>query len=259
MGKNLRDLLLEFKEGKIDLEEMEKLIKLTYFEEVGEELKLDINRKLRTGVPEVVYGLGKEVEEIVRATIKLAESNGVALATKVNKIEDVKEVLKNYNLNNFDIRINEKAKTLSIKRKDYFIKREGYVGVVTAGTADIPIAEEAIETLNLMGVNYIKAYDVGIAGVHRLFPYLKEMLNKRVLCIITIAGMEGALPSLISSLVDVPVIGVPTTIGYGVKITPLLTMLHSCSPGLAVVNLNNGFGAAVFAGLIVKNSLRMKE
>ncbi|WP_456471530.1 AIR carboxylase family protein, partial [Methanocaldococcus sp.] len=101
--------------------------------------------------------------------------------------------------------------------------------------------------------------DVGIAGVHRLFPYLKEMLNKKVLCIITIAGMEGALPSLVSSLVDVPVIGVPTTIGYGVKITPLLTMLHSCSPGLAVVNLNNGFGAAVFAGLIVKNSLRMKE
>ncbi|ADG13703.1 1-(5-phosphoribosyl)-5-amino-4-imidazole-carboxylate (AIR) carboxylase [Methanocaldococcus infernus ME] len=256
MGKDLREILLKFKNGEISLEDAERLVKLNYFEEIEEEIKLDVNRRLRTGIPEVVYGKGKGEKQIVEATLKLAERNGVALATKIENIKRVERKLKEYNLNNYIVKINRVGKTLSIRKKDYKIKKFGCVGIITAGTSDIPIAEEAIETLNLMGINYIKAYDVGIAGVHRLFPYLKRMLSSKVSCIIAIAGMEGALPSLVSSLVDVPVIGVPTSTGYGIKITPLLTMLHSCSPGLAIVNIDNGFGAAVFAGLIVKNLLR---
>lgn len=126
------------------------------------------------------------------------------------------------------------------------------MGILTAGTSDIPVAEEAKDTLEIMGVEAITAYDVGIAGIHRLFPALKRMIEEDVCCIIVVAGMEGALPSVIASMVDIPVIGVPTSTSYGIKITPLLTMLHSCSPGIAVVNIDNGFGAGVFAGLIAK-------
>ncbi|CAB3289607.1 Circadian phase modifier [Methanocaldococcus lauensis] len=252
MGLDLRQLLLDFKNGKISLEDVEKQIKLNYFEEIENSLKLDVNRKYRTGVPEVVYGKGKEINEIIGAVLKLAEKNGIALATKIDNIEKLSDEIRKYDLKNYHIKINKKAKTLIIKDKNYTIKKIGKVGVITAGTSDIPIAEEAKETLEVMGVEVIISYDVGIAGIHRLFPTLKRMINNEVCCIIVVAGMEGALPSIVSSLVDIPVIGVPTSTSYGIKITPLLTMLHTCSPGLAVVNIDNGFGAGVFAGLIAK-------
>ncbi|WP_423793335.1 nickel pincer cofactor biosynthesis protein LarB [Methanocaldococcus indicus] len=256
MGESLRDILLDFKKGKLDIDEVEKLIKLDYIEKL-EKFKLDINRELRTGIPEVVYGKGKCIDEIIEGTINLAKKNGKALATKIYNIEELKEKIKNYNedLDNYTIKINEKAKTLTIIRKDYLHKNrnvvKGCVGIITAGTADIPIAEEAKETLDFLGVRYITSYDVGVAGIHRLFPILREMIINKVSVIIVIAGMEGALPSVVSSLVDVPVIGVPTSTAT-IEITPLLSMLHSCSPGLAVVNIDNGFGAATFAYLILK-------
>jgi NCAIR mutase (PurE)-related protein len=252
MGKNLRDLLLSFKNGEIDLDEIEKQIKLNYFEEIEDKLKLDINRQFRTGVPEVVYGRGKDVDEIIKATLKLAEKNGIALATKIDDIEELANKIKKYDLKDYCTKINEKAKTLIIKSKNYKIKKVGKVGILTAGTSDIPIAEEAKDTLEIMGVEVITAYDVGIAGIHRLFPALKMMIEEEVCCLIVVAGMEGALPSVVASMVDIPVIGVPTSTSYGIKITPLLTMLHTCSPGIAVVNIDNGFGAGVFAGLVVR-------
>ncbi|ADC68808.1 1-(5-phosphoribosyl)-5-amino-4-imidazole-carboxylate (AIR) carboxylase [Methanocaldococcus sp. FS406-22] len=252
MRKNLRDLLLSFKNGEIGLDEIEKQIKLNYFEEIEERLKLDINRQFRTGVPEVVYGKGKDVEEIIKATLKLAEKNGIALATKIEDIKKLSDKIEKYDLKNYNIKINKKAKTLIIKNKNYDIRKIGKVGILTAGTSDIPVAEEAKDTLEVMGVEAITSYDVGIAGIHRLFPALKRMIEENVCCIIVVAGMEGALPSVVASMVDIPVIGVPTSTSYGIKITPLLTMLHSCSPGIAVVNIDNGFGAGVFAGLIAK-------
>ncbi|ACV24030.1 nickel pincer cofactor biosynthesis protein LarB [Methanocaldococcus fervens] len=252
MTKNLRDLLLAFKSGEISLEEVEKQIKFNYFEEIENKLKLDVNRHFRTGVPEVVYGRGKELDEIIKATIKLAEKNGIALATKIEDVEKLNEEIKKYDLKNYIIKINKKAKTLIIKNKNYSVKKIGKVGILTAGTSDIPIAEEAKDTLEVMGVEVITYYDVGIAGIHRLFPALKKMVEENVCCIIVVAGMEGALPSVVSSMVDIPVIGVPTSTSYGIKITPLLTMLHTCSPGIVVVNIDNGFGAGVFAGLIAK-------
>ncbi len=257
MGKSLRDLLLAFKNGDISLDEIEKQIKLNYFEEIEDKLKLDVNRQFRTGVPEVVYGKGKDIGEIIKATLKLAEKNGIALATKIEDIEKLSDEIRKYNLKNYCIKINKKAKTLIIKNKNYEVKKIGKVGILTAGTSDIPIAEEAKETLKIMGVEAITSYDVGIAGIHRLFPALKKMIEEDVCCIIVVAGMEGALPSVVASMVDIPVIGVPTSTSYGIKITPLLTMLHSCSPGIVVVNIDNGFGAGVFAGLIAKKIYKL--
>jgi NCAIR mutase (PurE)-related protein len=190
MGKNLKDLLLSFKNGEIDLDEIEKQIKLNYFEEIEERLKLDINRQFRTGVPEVVYGKGKDVEEIIKATLKLAEKNGIALATKIEDIKKLIGEIEKYDLKNYDIKINKKAKTLIIKNKNYNIRKIGKVGILTAGTSDIPVAEEAKDTLEVMGVEAITSYDVGIAGIHRLFPALKKMIEENVCCIIVVAGME---------------------------------------------------------------------
>ena len=147
----------------------------------------------------------------------------------------------------------ESAKELKAGNSLPFGQNIGKIGVLTAGTSDIPVAEEAKEAAKLMGCEVLIDYDVGIAGIHRIAKPLKKMLNEDVCCIIVIAGMEGALPSVVASLVDVPVIGVPTSTGYGIKETPLLTMLHSCAPGLAVVNMDNGFGAGIFAGLMAYN------
>ncbi|MDK2790693.1 MAG: pyridinium-3,5-biscarboxylic acid mononucleotide synthase [Methanothermococcus sp.] len=247
----MKEILTKFKNGEISLEEAEKKLKLTYFEEIGNMCKLDTTRKLRTGIPEVIYGEGKRTEDIAKIMIHLAHDNGIALATRVKDIEGLKNILKDNT--EFKLEINEMARTASLIKKDHKIERIGKIGILAAGTSDLPIAEEAREAAELMGCEVLTSYDVGIAGVHRLFGPLKMMIEEDVCCIIVVAGMEGALPSVVTSLVDVPVVGVPTSVGYGIKITPLLTMLHSCAPGLTVVNMDNGFGAGVFAGLIAAN------
>ncbi|MFU8652214.1 nickel pincer cofactor biosynthesis protein LarB [Methanotorris formicicus] len=246
----MRDILIKLKNGEIDVDEAEKRLKLSYFDELEEFCKLDVNRKHRTGIPEAIYGESKTTKDLAKIMVHLAEKNDVAFATRVKDIDALKKELKNYNLENFDFKINEIGRTFALIKKGYNVEKIGKVGILAAGTSDIPVAEEAKETAEIMGCEVIKSYDVGIAGVHRLFKPLKRMIDEEVCCIIVVAGMEGALPSLVTSLVDVPVIGVPTSVGYGVKITPILTMLHSCSPGLAIVNIDNGFGAGAFAGLI---------
>ena len=138
----------------------------------------------------------------------------------------------------------------------------GRVGLMAGGTADIPVAEEARRTMELLGCKVIAAYDVGVAGMHRLFAPLEKMLKEKVACIVVVAGMEGALPTVVKSLVDIPVIGVPTSVGYGYGgkgESALMTMLQSCSPGLVVVNIDNGFGAACAAVLIAKQSKNNEE
>ncbi|ENN96359.1 1-(5-phosphoribosyl)-5-amino-4-imidazole-carboxylate (AIR) carboxylase [Methanocaldococcus villosus KIN24-T80] len=256
---DLKKILLMFKEGKISLEEAEKFIKLNYYENLEGILRLDVNRKFRTGIPEVVFGRGKELEDIIKATLKLAERNNIALATKIDNINELEKKIKEYDLKGYIVKINKKAKTLTIIKEGYKVKKIGKVAILTGGTADIPIAEEAKETLNILGVEAITFYDVGVAGIHRLFPALKIILEEKIPCAIVIAGMEGALPSVVASLIDIPIIAVPTSVNYGVKITPLLAMLHSCSPGVAVVNIDNGFGAATFAYLIVSVMNRWKH
>lgn len=250
----MREILKKFKSGELSIDEVEKKLKLSYLDEVENIYKLDFNRKSRTGVPEVVYGGGKKTEDIANILLKLAENNGTALATRVNDINGVIQLLNNIKeKDKFIIHINERAKTISLTKKNYKVNNIGKIGILTAGTSDIPVAEEAYEAAKLMGCKVLIDYDVGIAGIHRLTKPLKKMIKEDVCCIIVVAGMEGALPSVVASMVDIPVIGVPTSTGYGIKETPLLTMLHSCAPGLAVVNIDNGFGAGIFAGLIAYN------
>ncbi|MBA2862004.1 nickel pincer cofactor biosynthesis protein LarB [Methanococcus maripaludis] len=254
----MKDILEKFKTGNLSLEEAEKKLKLNYFDELGGFCKLDTNRKLRTGIPEVIYAEGKRCEDVAKILKELAFKNNIALATRVNDTEELKKYFKDET--DLILEINELGRTAVLKKQGFEVEKTEKIGILAAGTSDIPIAEEAAESAKIMGCEVIKNYDVGIAGIHRLFTPVKNMIEEDVCCIIAVAGMEGALPSVISSLVDIPVIGVPTSVGYGYKLTPLLTMLHSCSPGLVVVNIDNGFGAGVFAGLIASNiSKRIKR
>ena len=258
----MRDILNELLNKNITVEEAENLLKIHQIEEIEEKIKVDINREVRTGIPEVVYGKNKKFEDIILALNELSNKNNIALATKlknehiVKLKSDKKNIIKNYDINNStEIIINEVASAVIFKKKEYMPKKIGKIGILCGGTSDIPIAEEAKITAEFIGCGVITAYDVGVAGIHRLFAPLKNMIKNKVCCIIVLAGMEGALPSVVAGLTDVPVIGVPISVGYGVGAggsSALHSMLSSCSPGLTVVNIDNGFGAACFASLIAK-------
>ncbi|MBP2201110.1 NCAIR mutase (PurE)-related protein [Methanococcus voltae] len=293
MDLEFKNILQKYKDGKITEKEVEKLLKLSYIEDILDGTdglritNLDTNRRYRTGVPEVIYAEGKDIEDTISFLVKMYLKNNYAFATRLKKediknpenLDKIKEMIENElskqythnhnnenenELENCEIIINKRARYIYLINKDYAEKMQnmpkmGKVGILAGGTSDIPVAEEAKITVELMNCEVIQMYDVGVAGIHRLLKPLKLMIEKEVDCIIAIAGMEGALPSVVSSLVDVPVIAVPTSVGYGMKYTPLLTMLHSCSPGIAVVNLDNGFGAGSFAGLICLNSYKKRN
>ena len=207
--------------------------------------KIDHHRKKRRGFPEVVFGKGKTVEQVVKISQKIIAHDGILLVTHADKRAFLK-LKKSYP----GIKFDEKARIISY-RKDKPVLKNGLVLIVTAGTSDLPVAAEARATLEMMGNRVELLCDVGVAGIHRLLDKQKILESANV--IIVIAGMEGALPSVVSGLVSKAVIAVPTSVGYGASfggIAPLLTMMNSCSPGIAVVNIDNGFGAAYFASLI---------
>jgi len=201
----------------------------------------------------VIFAERKENEDLIKI-ILAAASKGRLMVTKLNedKYNAIKEHLNV--LGGFKIDYNKKARVLLLKNHE--IEKEGKIGVITAGTSDIPIAEEARITAEEMGCEVLIAYDVGVAGIHRLFSHVREMVEEDVKALIVVAGMEGALPSVIAGLVDIPVIGVPTSVGYGVGeggFTALFAMLQSCAPGIAVVNIDNGFGAGAIATKIARH------
>lgn len=207
--------------------------------------KVDCHRTLRRGFPEVIFGKGKTVNQIIKIAKKIISHDGILLITRTDKkvFRALKKIYPK-------VRFNEKANLVYLRKKPAAVKK-GLVLIVTAGTADMPVAEEARVTLEIMGNRVEMLYDVGVAGIHRVF-HNKEVLD-RASIIIVIAGMEGALASVVSGLVSKPVIAVPTSVGYGASfsgIAPLLTMMNCCSPGIAVVNIDNGFGAAYFASMI---------
>lgn len=207
--------------------------------------RVDIERNKRRGFPEVVFCQNKTPAQIKKISREIIKAEGPLLLTHL-RAANFRLIKKAFP----KIKYHPTAKIayLSIKRAPF---KKGLVLVITAGTSDIPVAEEAAVTLNLMGNRVKKLYDVGVAGVHRLLDN-KKILNQAAV-IIVIAGMEGALASLVSGLVAAPVIAVPTSCGYGSNfqgLSALLTMLNGCSPGVAVVNIDNGFGAGYFAGLI---------
>ncbi len=247
-----REILEKLLSGKITIEAAENELKANRVEIIDEFVRLDFQRDTRTGIPEMVLAEGKTPKDIASISMKLAEKNNYSIITRVNEeqVLRIKEQIEN----RFDFEYFESARIIVVQRKGHkFQKTGGLVGVITAGTSDISVAEEARIIAEAMGCIVIKAYDVGVAGLHRVFPPLSEMQKANVDCIIVVAGMEGTLAGIVASLVDVPVIGVPKSVGYGFGsggVSALSAMLNSCSPGLAVVNIDNGFGAGVVASMI---------
>ncbi len=240
--ENLKILLDDLHKQKLTpIQAIAKLENLPY-EDMGF-AKVDHHRELRSGMPEVIYCQGKTVIQIKKIIQSMNRAGNSILATKLNK--DVFRKIKN-SLPKFS-KYNETARTLVID-KNKSKKKSGKIIIISAGTSDIPIAEEASVTAQLLGSKTETLFDVGVAGIHRLFNNLERIRKARV--VIVVAGMEGALASVVGGLVDKPLIAVPTSIGYGSSfggVSALLSMLNSCSPGIAVVNIDNGFGAGSMA------------
>lgn len=240
----LRRLLVAVRAGRLDIDQALDRMRLEPVEQLGF-ATLDLQRAIRRGLPEVVYGAGKTPEQIVTIVTRLHRAGQTVLVTRVGRevYAAVQTVLPR-------AEYHEVARAIALRAPGRAARRPGIV-VVTGGTSDLPVAEEAALTAELFGHNVKRVYDVGVAGLHRLLAHSEALLHARV--IIAVAGMEGALPSVVAGLTDCPVIGVPTSTGYGAGRpgeAALLAMLHSCAGGLTVVNIDNGFGAGYAAALI---------
>ncbi|ACG75653.1 conserved hypothetical protein [Anaeromyxobacter sp. K] len=243
--KTLRALLARVKRGQASLDEAVAALKGAPFERLGDLATLDTHRTLRVGMPEVVLAESKTAAQVAAIARKLA-ARGPLLVTRLSpaKAGPARRAVKS---SVYD----PVSRTLRKGRMD--LPARGPVAVCCAGTSDIPVCEEAAVTLEVMGVEPIRVYDVGVAGIHRLLARRDDL--ERARAVIVAAGMEGALPSVVGGLVGRPVIGVPTSVGYGASLgglAPLFTMLNSCAPNVTVVNVDNGFGAAFVAGLVAR-------
>lgn len=246
------EILYKLRAGEIEIKKAMEELKLLPYQDMGF-AKIDTHRALRRGFPESIFCEGKTVEQVIKIINKMSKTFPVVLALRAR--EEIYQELKKDPLPK-KIRYYDKARVIVIGEEPK-PKTNETILVITAGTADIPVAEEALITAKMMGNKIDTLYDVGIAGIHRLFDNKDKLFSANVL--IVVAGMEGALPSIVAGLVSKPVIGVPTSIGYGTGlhgIAALLTMLNSCSPGIAVVNIDNGFGAGYLAGII--NQMNIK-
>jgi hypothetical protein len=247
----LDEILKSLKAGKISPLKAKKLLSLYSLEKIENIAQIDVGRKNRRGIPEVIFAENKEYADLKKIIQRVSKKSDSILISRVKKKDysKLKSFVKKMKLN---YRAGKNTTTLLIY-KNVIKNYKGKVGIITAGTSDIGIAEEARLMCETMNCKCICSYDVGVAGMHRVFPILKNFKSKEVDAIIVVAGMEGALPTLVSSLVDVPVIGVPTSIGYGYGekgIAALASMLQSCALGLSVVNIDNGIGAGAIAGKI---------
>ena len=247
--QELNTLLQEVADGITSPEAAALRLKMRPIQEVGEYAKVDMHRGIRQGVPEVIYGAGKTKEHILGiARTMLENGQKTVLVTRID--EETAAFLKTA----VPLDYNERARTGMIGEKPP-ITGVGRIVVATGGTSDIPVAEEAAVTAEALGNEVIRLYDVGVSGIHRLLSHMDVIMSAR--CIVAVAGMEGALPSVIGGLADCPVIAVPTSVGYGASlggIAALLSMLNSCASGVSVVNIDNGFGAGYMASMI--NHLR---
>lgn len=240
----LRKLLEQVRRGSVSPDEAVSRLRHMPFEDLGF-AKVDHHRKLRAGMPEVIFSRGKTPEQVAQIFKRLAAQGGNVLATKAD-LEHFRAVKKLARKAEY----RELAHAI-VLRQDATVYGKGTVVVVSAGTSDIPVAEEALVTAEVMGNTVAHLYDVGVAGIHRLLSNKNVIDQARV--VIVCAGMEGALPSVVGGLVSVPVIAVPTSIGYGASfngLAALLGMLNSCASNVSVVNIDNGFGAGYVASMI---------
>jgi pyridinium-3,5-biscarboxylic acid mononucleotide synthase len=241
---NLNQLLADVRDGKLDINSAMEQLKDLSSKELGY-ATIDNHRELRTGYPEVIFGQGKTPDQVTGIIQYMLTRDNNILATRVTEemYAKVREICS-------DAVYNPTARTISIKRKEVTIPST-YIAIVTAGTSDLPVAEEAAVTAEIFGNHVERIVDVGVAGIHRLYNKIDIIRKSRVN--VVVAGMEGALPSIVGGLVDKPVIAVPTSIGYGANfggLSALLGMLTSCASGISVVNIDNGFGAGYLASMI---------
>ena len=265
----MKEILKSLAEGEISIEECETLLKAESIRELDEVAQIDTSRKERTGFPEAILADSKDYDDLLFIIKRFFEKQGSGndslelknniIITRLSKerYESLEKDLAYLLEKGIKFDYNKRAKILIIYKDSLvdFNPEYGKVGLLTAGTSDIPIAEEAKVIVEQGGCEVISSYDIGVAGIHRLFPQIAHMVEEDVCAFIVCAGMEGALPSVVAGLVDVPVIAVPTSVGYGIGAdgkAALYSMLQSCAPGLSVVNIDNGFGAGVCALTIAK-------
>lgn len=245
--EKLRQLLDGYRDGELDLEQAVERLRHLPYEDLSY-ANVDHHRSLRQGFPEVIFGQGKTVDQVTGIAERLLANSSNLLITRTNR-----ETFDSLHRIADDAVFHEICGAISVRR-DETIRGTGTIAIVTAGTSDIPVAEEAAVTAEVMGNQTTRLFDVGVAGIHRVLSRREMLRSARV--VVCVAGMEGALPSVVGGLVSVPVIAVPTSIGYGASfngIAALLGMLNSCSSNVTVVNIDNGFGAGFVASLINRN------
>ena len=239
----VKEILKKVQDGNLSIEEAEKFFRRQPFEEMGY-AKLDTHRKIRSGFAEVIFCSGKANEHLLNIFGRLYEQDGEVFGTRATQSQ-YELIRKQYPQTVFD----PISKIIKIEKKNKV--RKGKIAVCTAGTADIAVAEEAAQTAEYFGAKAERIYDVGVSGIHRLLANVDIIQEAH--CVVAVAGMEGALASVIGGLVDKPVIAVPTSVGYGASLhglSALLTMINSCANGIAVVNIDNGYGAGYLAAQI---------
>ncbi len=257
-----RKLLDELVSGKITVEEAEKQLKMLALDRIGGLAMIDTDRGSRSGIPEIVFGESKDAKEIVQIVKGMLKNQDAVLVTRMTqeKLDFLLTSIKDAEIEAFG---KSPILTALVSSTDWTVNETaGKIAIITAGTSDIPYAKEAEALAKLVGVEVLSYYDVGVSGIHRLIEPIKEIVSKDVDVLIVFAGMEGALPTVVAALVDIPVIGVPVPTGYGFGgkgETALASMLQSCSPGLAVVNIGNGIGAASVASLIAKRAAKNRS
>ena len=254
--ERIRQLLEGVKSGTVPVEDAMGQLERLPFEDLGF-AQVDHHRAMRQGFPEVIFSEGKTVDQVVSIARRIVAADSTLLATRVS--DEAAEALR---VTFPEAEHNALARTIVVRAddRDQEAEQKGTVLVISAGTSDLPVAEEAYVTAEVMGNRVEKLYDVGVAGIHRLLSYHDQISKASV--IIVVAGMEGALASVVGGLVDVPVVAVPTSVGYGASfggVAALLAMLNSCAKGVAVVNIDNGFGAGAFAGLVNRVGCSVKK
>jgi len=256
---NVEQIFQSLQKGKISPSKAKKLLSLYSIEKIGSIAQIDTGRKNRKGIPEIILGERKHLLDLKKIIKKTLSKNNEVLVSRIKK-KDYSKILEFSKKNKYKIKKGKNTTALLIY-KNNIKKTGGKVGIIAAGTSDIGVGEEARLVCESMNCDCLCSYDVGIAGLHRIFPILKQFVESEVGAIIVVAGMEGALASIVSSIADVPVIGVPTSIGYGYGekgVAALASMLQSCSLGLTVVNIDNGVGAGAAAANIA-NRIKTKS
>jgi len=258
---SLKEILEKLAKNEITVAEAERLVKPLAVAEVGNMARIDANRECRKGIPEIILAEGKATADLVGISLRMLAEKGRVIVSRcgAKQIRAIKKAAPKDAV----LQVYGKAKMVVIKRNDFVIRPTGgKIGLLTAGTSDIPVAEEAKVIAEEMGCTVFAAYDLGVAGIHRLMQPLKELVLKDVDVVIVVAGREGALASVVAGMVDVPVIAVPTSNSYGFGekgLGTLMAMLQSCSLGLAVVNIDGGVAAGAVATLIANRAAKFRK